>query len=114
MLSANISGGLTKLGSGTLTLSGTNTYTGVTSVSNGVLRLAHALALSSATALTLAADTSVDLAFTGTNVIYSLTVDGDLKQAGVYGASRLYGRLTGTGYLMTTYGPAKGTMIRFF
>ena len=32
------SGGLTKLGSGTLTLMGTNTYGGTTAVSNGVLR----------------------------------------------------------------------------
>ena len=46
VLGANAaSGGLTKLGSGTLTLGGTNTYGGTTTISNGVLRLGVANAL---------------------------------------------------------------------
>lgn len=44
-LSANTSGGLTKLGSGTLTLSGTNTYAGATVVSNGILTIGISAAL---------------------------------------------------------------------
>ena len=39
-LAANTSGGLIKKGSGILTLAGANTYTGVTVVSNGTLRVA--------------------------------------------------------------------------
>jgi autotransporter-associated beta strand protein len=39
-LAANTSGGLIKKGAGTLTLTGVNTYTGVTVVSNGTLKVA--------------------------------------------------------------------------
>ncbi|MEX1049361.1 MAG: autotransporter-associated beta strand repeat-containing protein [Akkermansiaceae bacterium] len=42
---ANTTGALTKTGAGTLTLGGANLYTGVTTVSAGVLRLDHAAAL---------------------------------------------------------------------
>jgi autotransporter-associated beta strand protein len=38
-LAQNVSGGLTKIGNGTLTLAATNTYGGATTVSNGTLRL---------------------------------------------------------------------------
>jgi autotransporter-associated beta strand protein len=52
------SGGLTKLGAGTLSLSATNTYTGPTIVSNGTLRLAAGgQTLSSYTPITLAGGT---------------------------------------------------------
>jgi len=44
-LGANMSGGITKLGSGTLTLSATNTYAGATIISNGTLRLGCVQAL---------------------------------------------------------------------
>jgi len=39
MLATNVGGGLTKLGAGALTLTGSNTYTGTTVVSNGLLAL---------------------------------------------------------------------------
>jgi autotransporter-associated beta strand protein len=44
-LSANTSGGLTKLGSSLLLLNATNTYVGTTAISNGTLRLGIAAAL---------------------------------------------------------------------
>ncbi len=44
--SAGTSGSLTKIGSGTLTLSGTNSYSGPTTVSNGTLRIGSAGGLS--------------------------------------------------------------------
>lgn len=53
-LSANVSGGLTKIGSGTLILSATNTYAGATTVSNGTLRLGVVLALPTNSVVALA------------------------------------------------------------
>ncbi len=74
-LAPNTSGGLTKLGAGTLTLSGTNTYSGMTTVSNGTLRLGIASALPPNAPVTLAGGT-LDLGgFTVTN---SLTALGGL------------------------------------
>ena len=44
-LAANAGGGLTKTGLGTLTLSGSNTFTGDTILNSGTLMISHALAL---------------------------------------------------------------------
>ena len=89
-LAANASGGLTKVGSGVLTLSGANTYGGGTTVSNGTLRLANARALPPNTSVTLAGGT-LDLG--GLTVTNALTFIGgaltngtlrtDLSPAGV-------------------------------
>jgi autotransporter-associated beta strand protein len=55
------SGGLTKLGAGTLVLSGTNTYTGNTVVNAGILEFASAASYGSTASLTAAANTAVGL-----------------------------------------------------
>jgi autotransporter-associated beta strand protein len=57
----SLTGGLTKLGSGTLTLGGANTYGGATVVREGTLKLASPLALPAHTDVTLAAGTTLDL-----------------------------------------------------
>ena len=108
-------GGLTKLGTGTLILSGTNTYTGATVAQAGVLELSRTNALSSATALDIRSGAEVRLSFTWTNVVYSLTVNGITKSRGVYAAGSVAG-LTGTAgaYLQTLQPPPRGTMVRFF
>ncbi|MBB2483636.1 DUF4347 domain-containing protein [Mitsuaria sp. WAJ17] len=55
-------GGLTKLGSGTLTLSGTNTFTGATTVSAGELALSGGSALADGSAVTVASGALLTLA----------------------------------------------------
>jgi autotransporter-associated beta strand protein len=109
---------LTKIGSGTLTLSATNTYTGATSVSNGVLRLTLAEALASGTAVVISTTTGakIDLNFTGTVTVRSLTVDGELLTRNkVYSSANLPNVLSGGGFLYTVEGvPPKGTTILVF
>jgi fibronectin-binding autotransporter adhesin len=81
-VAGNISGvgGLTKIGSGSLTLSGTNTYAGATAVNTGTLVLNGPGALPAGSALSIAAGATVILqngaqvsAFTGGgNLVYGL------------------------------------------
>jgi autotransporter-associated beta strand protein len=123
---------LTKTTDGTVTLSGANTYDGPTTISNGTLRVDGSLgntavtvvgggleltstnALSSATTLDIRSGAEVRLSFAGTNVIYSLTVNGEIKESRVYAAGSLPG-LTGTAgaYLKTLSPPPKGTLVSF-
>ncbi len=103
--------GPTTLSSGTLIVNGTLGDTPVT-VEAGLLELARMNALSSATALDIRSGAEVRLSFAGTNVIASLTVNGELKKRGVYAAGSLSG-LTGTAgaYLQTLGPPPKGTLV---
>jgi len=60
-------GGFTKAGTGTTTLSGVNTYTGATAVSGGTLRLAGGSAIADVSAVTLANTAGVSLDLNGTD-----------------------------------------------
>lgn len=82
-LSGAISGGgfITKEGTGALTLSGTNTYSGATNVTEGTLRSGATNTFSAASAHSVAAGASMDLA--GFNQsIASLTNTGTVSLAG--------------------------------
>ena len=108
---------LTKIGTGTLTLSATNSYTGTTSISGGVLRLTHAEALASATAVDISTTTGakIDLDFSGANTVKSLTVNGKLlTRHTFYTSANLPSALSGGGALYTLEGHPPGTMVRFF
>ncbi|MCM2289096.1 MAG: autotransporter-associated beta strand repeat-containing protein, partial [Sulfuritalea sp.] len=59
---ASGAGGITKAGTGTLILSGTNTYTGSTTVSAGTLMLGASNVIDNANAVTVAAGATFDLA----------------------------------------------------
>ncbi len=87
-LAPNTSGGLTKSGAGTLTLSGANTYTGTTTVAAGTLKLDTAQALPTGTPVVLAGGT-LDLngatatnAVSGTGTLANGTVETILSPTG--------------------------------
>jgi autotransporter-associated beta strand protein len=105
----NSTGGLRKVGSGTLTLSGTNTYNGATDVVAGTLRLTSPECLSTNTDLFLTTGATVHLAFTGTNTVHALYIDGTPRLARTFGAGSAPG-LTGPGYLLTLWPIPRGTI----
>jgi fibronectin-binding autotransporter adhesin len=111
-------GTVTKAGADIVTFSGTNTYSGATAVLGGTLRLTQRQALSTNTAVQVAAAAGavLHLDFLGTNTVRSLTVDGEmLKPNTVYGTNNLACVKSGsTGYLRTIEGRLKGTLVRFF
>jgi autotransporter-associated beta strand protein len=96
-LSGNIvgSGGLTKIGAGTLTLSGPSTYTGATNVNAGTLQAGTANAFTPLSAFTVASGATLDLAGFEQNV-------GSLAGAGsvMLGTATLF---TGSDNTSTTF-----------
>jgi T5SS/PEP-CTERM-associated repeat protein/autotransporter-associated beta strand protein len=78
-------GGLTKVGAGTLELTGANTYASDTRIDAGTLHISQAF-LSNLADAYLASGTSFGLNFSGTDLIDSLFIDGFSKPVGTYGA----------------------------
>jgi len=93
-------GGLTKKGNGILTLTGANTWTGNTTVSAGTLELAQpTLNANSVVSIATSGGASLQLAFTATNRIGALLLNGILMAPGVYNSSTSSPWLTGAGSL---------------
>ena len=88
-ISSVISGpwqGLTINSPATWRLSGNNTYSGATTVQAGTLSCSQAASLGSG-ALSISNGVTVNLNYSGTRIISSLTLGGVNKPAGVYGSS---------------------------
>ena len=106
-------GTVTKVGSGTLRLSAINSYTGDTTVSNGVLQIDNPCLWSESDVI-MAAGSMMNLNFTGTNTIRALFLDGTQQRTGLFGASVYRSDFfTGAGLLLVTEPPPtpKGSII---
>jgi autotransporter-associated beta strand protein len=90
---------LTKSGKGTWALSGTNSYTGPTTVKQGTLSLANARSLSDKTEVSLSEGAMLDLNFQGEMRISKLYFDGKLQPAGTYSAENAPKFIKGKGAL---------------
>ncbi|NBW85908.1 MAG: PEP-CTERM sorting domain-containing protein, partial [Planctomycetia bacterium] len=97
-------GGLTMQGSGLLSLTGANTYTGDTSIMAGTLSIASPF-LADGSTVNVAAGAYFNLGFLGTDTISQLWLGGVQMAAGTYDALNSSGFLTGSGSLLVTNGP---------
>ena len=98
-------GTVVQAGSGVLILAATNTFTGSTIVSNGVLRLGNPVALATNTHVSLMTGGTLDLAFSGTNLVSALAINGVDQGNGVFNAGNMR-LLTGSGNLKVGAGVA--------
>jgi autotransporter-associated beta strand protein len=92
-------GSLIKVGAGTLTLTGANTYTGNTTVNGGILRVAQAT-LATTSTVSIASGAKLQLDFGGNNQIGALLLNGVSQPNGTYNAANTPAYLAGTGSLV--------------
>ncbi len=97
---------LTKAGSGSLILTGAITYSGDTTVTGGTLSLTQPNPDNDASTVTLAAGAVLELAFTGTDTVDKLFINGAQQAAGDYTQSHSSGTLAGAGTLRVSSGPS--------
>ncbi|MEI6606285.1 MAG: autotransporter-associated beta strand repeat-containing protein [Verrucomicrobiota bacterium] len=93
--------GITKAGSGSWTLSGTNNYSGPTTVTTGTLALATARSLGEKTEVTVANGATLALNFKGEMRVAKLILDGKPQPAGSYSAATTPTFIKGSGVLKT-------------
>ena len=108
----NASGGLTSIGTGTLTLGGANTYTGDTTVNAGTLELVQPVLAANST-VTIASGAVLRLDFSTTNRVTALVLGGINQSSGVYNSTTASPYITGTGSLLVAPIASNPTNITF-
>jgi autotransporter-associated beta strand protein len=113
---AGSGGGLTKTGTGTLTLTGSNTYTGVTTISSGNLSINATTAVGSTSGINLADTTAI--IYTGSaaaTLDRAISVTGTTGSTGTIrndgGALTLSGALSKNGTTLTLAGGSNGITV---
>jgi fibronectin-binding autotransporter adhesin len=92
------SGSLTKLGSGSLLLSASNSYLNNAAINGGTLGLSQMI-LSQASVVAVAAGADMNLIYSGIDVVAALYLNGALQRPGLYGAGNTPAYFSGTGKL---------------
>ncbi|MEI7902977.1 MAG: autotransporter-associated beta strand repeat-containing protein, partial [bacterium] len=111
---------LVKQGSGKQTLAGANTYSGATTVSEGMLEITVANALPVGTALEIATGATLKLSNPSEQTVSTLTFDGVPRYRGTWGGPASIAQyrsslFAGTGMLRVLTGPVPpGTLITIF
>lgn len=95
---------LVKSGAGTWKLTFPNTYTGGTTVSEGMLILTSDNCLADTSTLTIADGAELHLPNEGTDVVGSLVIDNVVMEDGVYDSSNTGGAITGAGKIQVGAG----------
>lgn len=90
---------LIKSGAGLLELSGTNTYTGGTTVAQGTLKVSSTIALQTNTTLTVSNGATVNLNYSGMIALGALVLDGVSQANGTYGAIGSSATYTSTNFI---------------
>jgi len=96
---------LIKTGTCKWILSGSNAFTGNTTVNGGTLSLGTAT-LDDASAISIAGGATLELTHAATDTVNELYFNGVQQSPGTYNAANSGGRVTGTGSLLVTSGPA--------
>jgi autotransporter-associated beta strand protein len=100
-------GSVIKSGSGLLTLSGANTYTGNTTVAAGTLELVNPVLYTNST-VAISNGATIQLDFAGVNQVKSLVLNGVTQPAGIYGSSTPGGFISGSGSLQVLFAGPTG------
>ncbi|MCX6873872.1 MAG: autotransporter-associated beta strand repeat-containing protein [Verrucomicrobia bacterium] len=96
VIADNSTSSLAKTGTGPMTLTAANTYTGNTTVNSGTLSLANA-SLNDAATLTIASGAVLNLTHGDTDIVGTLVIAGVTQPTGLYDSTNTGGTITGSG-----------------